>query len=109
MNLYFQSYEPVKRVTQEINLSDLIGCFDTREPDIDCLLSDMTEATQFKLSVDVAELAPVNIKPSTPESLQLDLANLIFLVSSLHVHSIHCVHVVCMHIICMKYALRKLT
>ena len=68
LNLYFQSYEPVKRVTQEINLSDVIGCFDTRVPDIDCLLSDMTEATQFKLSLDVANLAPDNIKPSRASS-----------------------------------------
>ena len=71
LNLYFQTCEPVKRVTQEINLSDLIACFDTRVPDIDCLLSHMTEAIQFKLSIDVTELAPVNIKPSKPESLHL--------------------------------------
>ena len=80
INPYFQSYEPVKRVRQQVQLCDFIKCFSTFDDVVDCLLPQM-KAIDYTKNISATE--SVSLKMDLAESTLKDLAEFIFMVSEL--------------------------
>ena len=80
INPYFQSYEPVKRVRQQVQLCDFIKCFSTLDDVVDCLLPQM-KAIDYTKNISATE--SVSLKMDLAESTLKDLAEFIFMVSEL--------------------------